>query len=180
MIQATCIQKFRDKRGVIVGYRLQDSNGAVNDVNSLQLKQAIRDGRVSITNLRLTSDGRLVDCGAKEGTAEPDTDLNLMNLILKHVLKHLNTQYKIRDYDKLRSLWNDSPDEYDRYFELDDIGHYLGITIRKDCIWVSLCDNGMDSIKEWKIQRTPNTMDQINKNMPAIKEYIKSYIENDR
>ena len=61
MLQATCIQKFRDKHNQIYGYRLQDSTGAVKDVKPESLKNAIRNKQISITNLTLTSDNRLIE-----------------------------------------------------------------------------------------------------------------------
>lgn len=61
MITAKCIQKFRDKNNRICGYRLQDQQGYTKDVNSEQLKAAIAQKQIVITNLTLTIDGRLVD-----------------------------------------------------------------------------------------------------------------------
>ena len=57
----TCIQKFRDKNNTIIGYRLKDYNGSIKDVNSKQLKQALMQNKISIDNLQLTSDNRIVD-----------------------------------------------------------------------------------------------------------------------
>lgn len=65
MIQTKCIQKFRDKKGKIIGYRLQDLNGKTQDVASDNLKNAILKGDVHVVNLTLTSDGRLVDSSEK-------------------------------------------------------------------------------------------------------------------
>lgn len=61
MIQAKCIQKFRDKQNKIYGYKLVDINGQTQDVKSDNLKQAIRNKQIQVVNLTLTSDGRLVD-----------------------------------------------------------------------------------------------------------------------
>ena len=61
MILATWIQKFRDKNNIIIGYRLQDSNGAVIDVEPQKLKAVILSGQLEVSNLKLTSDGRLID-----------------------------------------------------------------------------------------------------------------------
>ena len=61
MIQAKCIQKFRDNTGRIYGYRLQDLNGKTQDVTSENLKKAIKRGQINIINLTLTSDYRLID-----------------------------------------------------------------------------------------------------------------------
>jgi len=61
MIQAKCIQKFRDKNNHIYGYRLQDLNGQTQDVKPENLKQAILNKEINVINLTLTSDMRLVD-----------------------------------------------------------------------------------------------------------------------
>lgn len=66
MIQAKCIEKFRDDKGKIYGYRLQDINGQIQDVQSDNLKTAIRNKQVHIVNLTLTTDNRLVDSSEKQ------------------------------------------------------------------------------------------------------------------
>ncbi len=66
MIQAKCIEKFRDKTGKIYGYRLQDINGQRQDVQSENLKTAIRNKQIHIVNLTLTADNRLVDSSEKQ------------------------------------------------------------------------------------------------------------------
>lgn len=66
MIQAKCIQKFRDKNGKIYGYRLIDINEAIQDVTSENLKRAIDKKEINVVNLTLTADGRLVDCKPKK------------------------------------------------------------------------------------------------------------------
>lgn len=66
MIQAKCIEKFRDKQGKIYGYRLIDLNGQTQDVRSENLKSAIRDNKIHIVNLTLTADNRLIDTTEKQ------------------------------------------------------------------------------------------------------------------
>lgn len=66
MIQAKCIQKFRDKSNKIYGYRLQDINGQTQDVRPDKLKQAIANKQIHVVNLTLTSDDRLVDTTEKQ------------------------------------------------------------------------------------------------------------------
>lgn len=61
MIQAKCIQKFRNKSNQIIGYRLQDSQGKTKDLTPQQLKDAIHTNQIHVLNLTLTSDNRLVD-----------------------------------------------------------------------------------------------------------------------
>lgn len=66
MIQAKCIQKFRDKAGKIYGYRLIDLNGNTQDVQPDNLKTAIRNKQIQVVNLTLTSDNRLLDTKEKQ------------------------------------------------------------------------------------------------------------------
>ena len=66
MIQAKCIQKLRDNKGKIYGYRLIDINGKTQDVEPENLKKAIRNNQIHIVNLTLTSDNRLVDTTEKQ------------------------------------------------------------------------------------------------------------------
>lgn len=66
MIQAKCIDKFRDANNKIIGYRLIDLNGQTQDVKSENLKRAIENKQINIVNLTLTSDYRLVDTNEKQ------------------------------------------------------------------------------------------------------------------
>ena len=61
MLKVKCIQKFRDKNNIIIGYRIVDQNGNMKDVSSESLKQVIQQGRLEVVNLTLTSDNRLID-----------------------------------------------------------------------------------------------------------------------
>ena len=61
MIQAKCIQKFRNKQGKIYGYRLMDINQVTQYVTPGDLKKAIKAKQINVVNLTLTSDGRLMD-----------------------------------------------------------------------------------------------------------------------
>jgi len=61
MIQAKCIQKFRDNQGRIIGYILEDKQGQTCEIQPDELKEAIRNNQIDIDNLILTSDNRLVN-----------------------------------------------------------------------------------------------------------------------
>ena len=65
MLYVKCIHKFRDKNNNIIGYRLQDLNGQVQDVKTANLKNAIKAGNVHVVNLKLTADNRLIDSTEK-------------------------------------------------------------------------------------------------------------------
>lgn len=61
MIQAKCIEKFRDKNNRIIGYKLEDNQGNIQDISSKDLKTAIINKQLNVTNLVLTSDNRIID-----------------------------------------------------------------------------------------------------------------------
>ena len=55
-----CIQKVRGKNNIILKYKLKDFNGNIIEIDTAKLKQAIRDRKVLVTNMQLTSDNRLI------------------------------------------------------------------------------------------------------------------------
>ena len=61
MITVTCTEKIRDKNNRIVGYELKDCNGKKMKFTSEQVKQAVFLQQITVKNLKLTSDGRLID-----------------------------------------------------------------------------------------------------------------------
>ena len=60
MIKVMCIQRFTNNRNQIYGYRIQDQQWKVMDIDATQLKVAIANNKISVINLRLTSDNRLL------------------------------------------------------------------------------------------------------------------------
>lgn len=66
MIQAKCIQKFRDKSNKIYSYRIQDTNGKIQDITPDNLKKAISNKKINVVNLTLTTDNRLVTTTEKQ------------------------------------------------------------------------------------------------------------------
>lgn len=60
MLQVTCLEKVKDK-DKIIGYILMDKDGNQKFVHSEQLKSAVKNNQIRITNLKLASDGRLVN-----------------------------------------------------------------------------------------------------------------------
>lgn len=61
MIQAKCIEKFRDKNNRIIAYRLEDNQGNIQDISSNDLKVAIINKQINVANIALTTDNRLID-----------------------------------------------------------------------------------------------------------------------
>ena len=79
MIQALCLQKFRNKNNQIIGYRLQDRNGNTLDVKSEYLKQAIRNNQINVLNLTLTSDNKLIDKAYKPQKSQKNKSKDIMS-----------------------------------------------------------------------------------------------------
>ena len=61
MVICKCTNKFRNKQGIIIGYELVDSKGTKQQVTARSLKNAIVNKQAHVINLKLTSDGRLID-----------------------------------------------------------------------------------------------------------------------
>lgn len=66
MVCAKCTEKFRDSSNKITGYLVADNYGHRKRFKSDVLKGLIRNGKLCITNLTLTSDNRLVDTQDKQ------------------------------------------------------------------------------------------------------------------
>lgn len=63
MQTAICLSKVRNKHITIVGYNIQLANGEIQYLPADQLKVAIREGNLDVTNLRLASGNKLIDKG---------------------------------------------------------------------------------------------------------------------
>ena len=86
MLVVTCLQKVRDPQGKIVSYVLEDNSRNQKIVTPLELKAAIINGDIAVDNLKLTSDGRLIDCKTEETNTTDDIlaiqdDYNANNFI---------------------------------------------------------------------------------------------------
>ena len=65
MVYATCIGK-RKENNVIVEYKLKDFSNKTIVIGSDELKDFIRNGKLTVVNLTLTSNNKLVDSGLKD------------------------------------------------------------------------------------------------------------------
>ena len=61
MVSCKCIHKFRNQSGKIISYKLKDLNDNEVVIRSDDLKLAIQTQKISVVNLKLTSDGKLID-----------------------------------------------------------------------------------------------------------------------
>lgn len=102
-IKARYTKKHRDKQGRIVGYTLQDSTGKKVNFYSEDLKMHIKNKNLEVTNLKLTSDGKLIDKVEKE--------------IIKPVKKQQDRPFRAYTLEEL----SEELESYIR-FECSDIG----------------------------------------------------------
>ena len=109
MITCRCIQKFRNKHGKIYGYKLQDSSGQIRDVTSEELKRAINDKQINITNLVLTTDGRIIS--KRKDTSNIETDIDSLiakaRISGKHTIKNGIHIINVSDSKVLAYIPND-------------------------------------------------------------------------
>ena len=89
MITVTCTKKLRDNNNRIVGYELQDCNGKKMRFTSEQVKQAVFLQQIAITNLKLTSDGRLIDSTESVTSDGQSKSLENNQLALINKLKNM-------------------------------------------------------------------------------------------
>ena len=97
-IRAKCIQRIKDKHNVVIKYVLEDcSNGVTRVVESKQLKNAIANNKIEVTNLILTSDNRILY--KEEITDELDKRIeslvNKANIMGKNIMVQI---YNTEDY----------------------------------------------------------------------------------
>lgn len=66
MIWCKCINKIRDKNGIITDYCIVSVGGEQRVVSKNQLKTAIANNQVALVNLKLSKDGKLMDRAIEE------------------------------------------------------------------------------------------------------------------
>ena len=71
MLYARVTQIFRDK-SKIIGYEIQTANNETKHITSEQLKTAIRQNKILLTNYKLTSDNRLIKSKAEQSSFKSD------------------------------------------------------------------------------------------------------------
>ena len=93
MIIVKCIDKFKDKQGKIIGYRLLDQNNLTKDFKADDVKHYIKTGVLDVINLTLTSDNRLVE--SKKYTVDKQTCTNIDKdtEVLSNLIQNLHKQY---------------------------------------------------------------------------------------
>lgn len=94
-LKLKCLHKYRDKNSNIIGYGLIDIQGKPYKVSSNDLKQAIKQGRVYVVNLTLTTDNRLIDGASMKDHALKDQIPQKQN-------QKSNQQTQVRQVEKIQ------------------------------------------------------------------------------
>lgn len=152
MINCKCIEKFRDKNNKIIGYRLQDSFEKTVDFNPLDLKNAIINKQIKVTNLTLTSDNRLID---KE---EKLVDNKLRNTIYVIIPSNINinniTIIGTKDIDEIKNKALTAGRNFESIGSKSLVFYTAKnttLTIEtkyENCKFVSVCISNTEKIKE--------------------------------
>lgn len=174
MIQAKCIQKFRDAKNKIYGYRLIDLAGQTQDVTPDDLKRAIHNKQISIINLTLTSDGRLVDKSPEKQlenkkimpnkVESQDKKLeDMADMIANKIYKKLGINTPAKEIKCLNNSYDGNIDQrYEPEIEYKDTKTMLAITIypKDKEIWLSLENTDADE-PYLEMNSTINEVDKL-------------------
>ena len=60
MVELICIERFKDKSGKIIAYKLYDKKKTTKVVTSDKLKSSMREKKINVANLKLTNDNKIV------------------------------------------------------------------------------------------------------------------------
>lgn len=88
-----CIQKLKAQDGVIIGYALRNAKGEIWHCKANDLKHFIATNQMTVTNLALTADGRLIDSNRQSGAAQPQPKSALGNNVV--ILKDRQNRARI-------------------------------------------------------------------------------------
>ncbi len=123
MVQVKSVKTYRDKNNKIIGYRIRDLKGQEMDITSDKLKFAIANAQLSVLNLTLTSNNRLVEKGT--GSIK---DLSLFSK--ESINNQMPPEQKKRNYD------------IKNYNNLVELGFINGFSkIIGSVMYLRLCDN---------------------------------------
>lgn len=144
MLQAVCLKKFRNKNNQIIGYRIQDKNGNTVDVKPEQLKQAIKNKQISVLNLTLTSDNKLIDTKISNKTAQVSASNTIVPFIdTKKLIMELRNHLKYNGWDdKVKLVSDDSNKLYSHYEDTSYKYHKYGWDFGNFPILNSMIDRG--------------------------------------
>lgn len=125
----TCFYRHRDNTGKIIGYTLRSEDSFEwMQVTPQQIKYAIVNNRVCITNLKLTSDNRLIETPNNK-ISEPKPGVNYRDIqglvsVSKVQVKDDNENLGYMD-NQIRENQLKDRVKFDGVFEINKLSHLL-------------------------------------------------------
>ena len=148
MITVRCTQKIRNPQGKIVSYIILYENGETRPVEPQDLKKEIYKGNVIVKNLKLTSDGRLIDCNETEHNNPGDivTIRDKFGRKFLYVLKDLFNKTLGFNYEVFESVIYNTRDDIFNVIVTDNNEETIKIPAFKIALTGDgkLCDYGTD------------------------------------
>lgn len=86
MIVYRCTHKFRNEQNKIHAYRLIDENNNIRDIKSDELKEAIKTNQITVINLKLTSNNRLINTDIKKKIKETVKEKPIEHKVLNRAI----------------------------------------------------------------------------------------------
>lgn len=124
-LELKCVHKFRKSSNAIYGYRLMDKSGKFYECTPEELKKAIKNNRVKVVNLKLTSDNKLIDAKSEQ-PIEKTENRAIMNKRSTSII--LRKEGKEMIEIGKRYSWKEITKEYpDMYAIITDIEKERGI-----------------------------------------------------
>lgn len=128
-MRLTCTNKFRNMNGKIMYYEVKDEHNSYYTVTPQDLKNKLREPGVTCTNLKLTSNGRLISSGSSNMFSKLNLEEHVSGDALAIALtKALRQNIKIPSngyvdhccFGHLLMIadWDDPVDRYDEYGDM--------------------------------------------------------------
>lgn len=167
-----CVGKKRNNNNVITHYQLRAQNGGILEVDKDELKVRLQAKTVKVINLKMDTQGRLLDCtpqeieeNKREMSSQSNTNQqsNISDEELKQMIEALSNETKGRDtrmMQVLRELYNRNNDLTEQVRSLTHLWedtNNMGSKI--DSILSNITTNGRD------IESIKNEIDNMSRNI---------------
>lgn len=167
-VKYKCAQRMKDKNGIIVEYFLWDEQGKLVHMLPEQLKSAIALKQITVTNLKLTSDGRLIVTREKDSSKNNDFNTNK-----DKVLGLIKSEFGVEFRTDQRSA---SCFAYGLLGNIGDGTYYLIVDMTLLDVYMYLAKSkniSVNDIKYNKINIMDYSDDSITKAIKIVKQLIK-------
>lgn len=103
-VRCKAIDRVTDKHGRTIGYVLVDENGLKMSVDSQRIKNAIRNNQISVTNLKIASNGKLIYNTVTENHNVDESNNNCISIKISELYTNANIIMQTYGIDMHRDL----------------------------------------------------------------------------